>query len=636
MKYHKKNLSKPVLFLTASLMACQPVSALGVTFSDLDKVPWPGAETSIQKAADLGLMVGETQDGKTVFRPRDSVSLCETAQLAYKVMVNTGKLTADSSVTEKWSTTMQTYQIPDWAYTAVAQCLEKNIVSISDLSGFMQNGTTASANRETAVEILGRALEAVVPSMKASGTTSFGDDASISADAKPYIALLAQQKIVSGDTDGKFNPKNTLNRTETAVLVSNLYTLMNNTASTPQVPQTQPEPIAAENLEGKIAGLTNFYVNFEGNNSYFYFASEGTPTVELNKKTVTMAELIEMFTNGTSMDAKLTLDSTNHITGISVTAERSGNDLVGTITGISKNSITIGSKSYSVKDTEDVRVYLDGSLRKYEFLLQNFSDGITMSAEVSLNTDGRVTRVDATTISSNDKKGKITDLSKIDIQLDKADDKIYDFEDADEVPITINGDKKNFEDLLDLYKDGETIEATLTVNANGKVTKIVATTSQKESSNKGVISSLSTSKLELKGGDSFDIKAAKGIEIDIKDGTKEDDIETWDNLVTAVQEKKELTVTVETKNDSVSKISGNVTAVKGEIQKCDTNTIKIITREDNEYTYAFADKVTVDHKEISAKNLDSFLDWMDEYFSASDDINVTLALRDGLVNRIDD
>lgn len=126
MKYHKKNLSKPVLFLTASLMACQPVSALGVTFSDLDKVPWPGAETSIQKAADLGLMVGETQDGKTVFRPRDSVSLCETAQLAYKVMVNTGKLTADSSVTEKWSTTMQTYQIPDWAYTAVAQCLEKN------------------------------------------------------------------------------------------------------------------------------------------------------------------------------------------------------------------------------------------------------------------------------------------------------------------------------------------------------------------------------------------------------------------------------------------------------------------------------------------------------------------------------
>ena len=51
MKHSKKNFSKPVLFLAASLIACQPVSALGVTFSDLDKVPWPGAETSIQKAA---------------------------------------------------------------------------------------------------------------------------------------------------------------------------------------------------------------------------------------------------------------------------------------------------------------------------------------------------------------------------------------------------------------------------------------------------------------------------------------------------------------------------------------------------------------------------------------------------------
>lgn len=632
MKHNKKNLSKPVLFLTASLLACQPVSALGVTFSDLDKVPWPGAETSIQKAADLGLMVGETQDGKTVFRPRDSVSLCETAQLAYKVMVNTGKLTADNSVTEKWSTTMQTYKIPDWAHTAVAQCLEKNIVSISDLSSFMQNGTTASANRETAVEMLGRALEAAIPSMKASGTTSFGDDASISADAKPYIALLAQQKIVSGDTDGKFNPKNTLNRTETAVLVSNLYTLMNNTASVPQTPAV--EPVKAEDLEGKIAGLTNFYVNFENSGAYYYFASEGTPTVELNGKTATMAELTEMFANGASMDAKLTLDSSNHITGISVTAERA-DDGTGTITGISKSSITIGSKSYTITDTEDVKVHLDGALRKFDYLLENFKDGVTMSATVTLNNQNRVSRIEATTISSNDKKGEITDLSKRDIELDNDKNKIYDFEDVDSLSITIDGDKKNFEDLLELYNDDETINATLTVDINGNVSKIVATTNKKASSDKGVISSLSTSELKLKGGNSFTVKAATSIDIDIDDGTKEDKIEEWDDLVTAVEEKKEVTVTVKTKNGSVSEITGEVTAVKGEITSYDKSTIKVKTREDNRYTYAYADKVSVDNKDINANNLDSYLQWMDEYFG-SEDISVTLTLKDGLVTRIDD
>lgn len=632
MKHNKKNLSKPVLFLTASLLACQPVSALGVTFSDLDKVPWPGAETSIQKAADLGLMVGETQDGKTVFRPRDSVSLCETAQLAYKVMVNTGKLTADNSVTEKWSTTMQTYKIPDWAHTAVAHCLEKNIVSISDLANFMQNGTTASANRETAVEMLGRALEAAIPSMKASGTTSFGDDASISADAKPYIALLAQQKIVSGDTDGKFNPKNTLNRTETAVLVSNLYTLMNNTASVPQTPAV--EPVKAEDLEGKIAGLTNFYVNFENSGAYYYFASEGTPTVELNGKTATMAELTEMFANGASMDAKLTLDSSNHIIGISVTAERA-DDGTGTITGISKSSITIGSKSYTITDTEDVKVHLDGALRKFDYLLENFKDGITMSATVTLNNQNRVSRIEATTISSNDKKGKITDLSKRDIELDNDKNKIFDFEDVDSLSITIDGDKKNFEDLLELYNDDETINATLTVDINGNVSKIVATTNKKASSDKGVISSLSTSELKLKGGNSFTVKAATSIDIDIDDGTKEDKIEEWDDLVTAVEEKKEVTVTVKTKNGSVSEITGEVTAVKGEITSYDKSTIKVKTREDNRYTYAYADKVSVDNKDINANNLDSYLQWMDEYFG-SEDISVTLTLKDGLVTRIDD
>ena len=254
MKHSKKNFSKPVLFLAASLIACQPVSALGVTFSDLDKVPWPGAETSIQKAADLGLMVGETQNGKTIFRPRDKVSLCETVQLAYKLMVNTKKLTPDDSVTEKWSTTMQTYKIPEWAHPALAQCLEKKIVAITDLSSFMNNGAPREATRERATEILGRALEAAVPSLSAGGSTSFGDNAEISESARPYIALLAQQKIVSGDNQGNFNPKNTLNRSETAVLVSNLYTLLVNSASAPETPS---EPVEAAKLEGKIGGMAD-------------------------------------------------------------------------------------------------------------------------------------------------------------------------------------------------------------------------------------------------------------------------------------------------------------------------------------------------------------------------------------------
>lgn len=633
MKHSKKNFSKPVLFLAASLIACQPVSALGVTFSDLDKVPWPGAETSIQKAADLGLMVGETQNGKTIFRPRDKVSLCETVQLAYKLMVNTKKLTPDDSVTEKWSTTMQTYKIPEWAHPALAQCLEKKIVAITDLSSFMNNGAPREATRERATEILGRALEAAVPSLSAGGSTSFGDNAEISESARPYIALLAQQKIVSGDNQGNFNPKNTLNRSETAVLVSNLYTLLVNSASAPETPS---EPVEAAKLEGKIGGMTNFYINFVDSASYYYFSNSGTAKVELNDKSSTLDELLELFRNGTELNAKLTLDSGNRIIAISVTAETS-DALTGNITGCSKSSITIEGKTYPLKDSKDVRVYLDGTLRDFDYLLDTYKDGVTLNATLSLNTEKRVSKIEAKTISSNEKKGKITDLAEDEIVLDGSKSKTYEIKDADELSVTINGSKKTFEDLMELFDDDETITATVTADIKNVVSKIAATTKESSSSDKGVIASLTSSKLKLNGGDSFDIKSKAGIDIKIEDGTKESDIDSWDDLELAIKEKKEITVTVKTKNDYVSEITGRVSGVSGTIYDYDKNSLDITTKEDNEYTYEFDDKFQVDNDEINANNKDSFLTWMDEYFKRSDDIKVTLALNsDGYITRIDD
>ena len=115
MKYRKT--ARPLSFLVASLLAFQPVTALAVTFADMNQVPWPGAEVSINKAADLGLVVGETKNGKSYFRPRDTVSLSESCQFAYKVLLQTKKASADASVTEKWATVLNTYKIQDWALT---------------------------------------------------------------------------------------------------------------------------------------------------------------------------------------------------------------------------------------------------------------------------------------------------------------------------------------------------------------------------------------------------------------------------------------------------------------------------------------------------------------------------------------
>lgn len=67
MKSHKnRKTNRPVLFLVTALLASQPISAYAATFADMNNVPWPGAETSIQKAAELGLVVGETVNGKHI------------------------------------------------------------------------------------------------------------------------------------------------------------------------------------------------------------------------------------------------------------------------------------------------------------------------------------------------------------------------------------------------------------------------------------------------------------------------------------------------------------------------------------------------------------------------------------------
>ena len=94
-----KKTKHTVALALAAMLACQPLSVYAATFADMNQVPWAGAEASINKAASLGLVVGETRNGKTYFRPRDSVSLSESCQLAYKLLMQTGKAKADDSVT---------------------------------------------------------------------------------------------------------------------------------------------------------------------------------------------------------------------------------------------------------------------------------------------------------------------------------------------------------------------------------------------------------------------------------------------------------------------------------------------------------------------------------------------------------
>ena len=651
-----KKTKHTVALALAAMLACQPLSVYAATFADMNQVPWAGAEASINKAASLGLVVGETRNGKTYFRPRDSVSLSESCQLAYKLLMQTGKAKADDSVTQKWTPIMNAYGIQSWAYPAVSYCLENGILATSNLSGFMKNGSNLPATREQAATILGRALTKGVSSYTANETTTtFKDNSSISTEAKPYVALLKRVGVVNGDDSNKFNPKQTLNCTETAVLVTNLYGVLEK-ATTPTTP-TNP---TTSTQKGTVATMTNFYVNLKDSAAYYMLASGGT-TITLNGSSATMSDVVKLYKAGTSIDVTLTLDSNLHITKLEATYKET-KKTKGSLTKVRYNktdkegSITIDKDStYSFTDKDDVDIRIDKksySLKElYDLFTKAEDDKTTIEVEVTLDNKGNLTKITGSTkesSSSDSIKGKVSKVNydKSDktgyIQLKNKTTKYY-IDDTDDVTVKIDNKTKDYKDLYNLYDDGDsTITVTLTLNKKDYVTKITATTSDSDSKDDADGNVASVTYKESKdtgtvkiGSKTYDIDDVDDVDISITDGS--DKIKTWEDFYNAYKDKKTMNVSATVKNDEVTKITGKVTQAKGELSKLGKNYIKIEGKySNNTFSYDFdeddTDNITVSITNASGvKTLTKLIDWLE----SGDKLDLVLTLdKNGNITKI--
>lgn len=653
-----KKTKHTVALALAAMLACQPLSVYAATFANMNQAPWAGAEASINKAASLGLVVGETRNGKTYFRPRDSVSLSESCQLAYKLLIQTGKAKADDSITQKWTPIMNAYGIQSWAYPAVSYCLENGILATSNLSGFMKNGSNLPATREQAATILGRALTKGVSSYTANETTTtFLDNSSISTEAKPYVALLKRVGVVNGDDSNKFNPKKTLNRTETAVLVTNLYGVLEK-ATTPTTPTTPANPTTSTQ-KGTVATMTNFYVNLKDSAAYYMLASGGT-TITLNGSSATMSDVVKLYKAGTSIDVTLTLDSSLHITKLEATYKET-KKTKGSLTKVRYNktdkegSITIDKDStYSFTDKDDVDIRIDKksySLKElYDLFTKAEDDKTTIEVEVTLDNKGNLTKITGSTkeSSSDSIKGKVSKVNydKSDktgyIQLKNKTTKYY-IDDTDDVTVKIDNKTKDYKDLYNLYDDGDsTITVTLTLNKKDYVTKITATTSDGDSKDDADGNVASVTYKESKdtgtvkiGSKTYDIDDVDDVDISITDGS--DKIKTWEDFYNAYKDKKTMNVSATVKNDEVTKITGKVTQAKGELSKLGKNYIKIEGKySNNTFSYDF-DEDDTDNIKVSitnasgVKTLTKLIDWLE----SGDKLDLVLTLdKNGNITKI--
>lgn len=215
---------KAALFLAAMMAVGTAVPASAAdSFKDINDVPWGGAQAYINSVFESGLMVGEIdENGNRVFHAKNNISYTETAQLVYSL----SGTTVSTDVVQKWTSVMKSNKIPSWAYNCVAYCLENSIVTITDLNIFYNaDGSARSATREDAAYIFGRFLVSQNISA-ATNTKNFADKNNISAVCQQYVDILSSYDIFVGDDDNKFNPNNTINRAEMAVIVSKTYNML--------------------------------------------------------------------------------------------------------------------------------------------------------------------------------------------------------------------------------------------------------------------------------------------------------------------------------------------------------------------------------------------------------------------------
>ncbi len=473
-------MKRKLIILTSMLTLFSSTISYGATFADISNIPWSGAESYINSVSTLGLMVGETDDnGKSFFRAKDSITYCETMQLAYNLM----KKTSSSSEvkTNKWTTVMSGYNIPEWAYDAVAYGLENNIISANDVSRFVTGTANNYATREDVSVIFGKML-ALSQSVDANATLNFADKAQVDNSSVPYINLLVNQQIIVGDDDNNFRPKDTINRAEMAVIVSKTYSASNGTASS----ETQQQEISGSVISMEPFGSSYILTvnTSSGQNGYLGSTSlpvtYGTQTLQLSD--IVVGDTVSLQCQDSEIQSiVLTAHSSTTSTSTSTTSTSTSDDkLEGEIKSLSTSKIKIQNDddtySYTIED-EDITVKLDGSSSDLDELIDAYDDGDTITVTLTLNDDNEVTKIVATTEDEDDDDitGEISSITTSKVKISGY-STYYKIEDEDDVDVDVDDGTEsssitNLDDLIEAVDDNKVIEATITIE-DGYVVKI--------------------------------------------------------------------------------------------------------------------------------------------------------------------
>ncbi|MBM6829157.1 S-layer homology domain-containing protein [Anaerotignum lactatifermentans] len=470
----KRKLSLALAVILAA--GTMPATAMAATFKDINELPW--ASSSITAAADRNLISGY-EDG--TFRAKNNVTYTECMVMLYNVLSKTNSLqTMDTSAMAGYYSTFSSMGIPTWAQASVIYGLSTNVLYLSDLTKFYDDGVARAATREDVAIFFGRALETKYDLLK-TPTVIYNDQWKISDTGASYIDLLSRLGIFSGDDNKNFNPDAPITRGEMAVVMNKTYELLdgNNTGN-------QGEITKLVNNSGDYYELTIQMDNGEErkfiamNDRTKVYNKDGSAEISLSR--FSKGDRVSIVYTETSLDAIYLLDEEANsqtkydITGYIMRLENSLLRLENENTGERQDYTVGGSCIY----------YLDGkkvSRSEFTSAVENNSDkylyaGLMISTKtVKHEKVGNVeeTTVDEIYLTISDTYtayGEVTTIgdSYVSFQSEGGASRTFNF--ANNCQFYLGEEKSTIKELKEFAETG-TIYVKITADLDEKVTKVV-------------------------------------------------------------------------------------------------------------------------------------------------------------------
>lgn len=467
---------KMAMALAAVLVAGSlPVTASAATFSDINEVSW--ASSTIQAVSDKGLINGY-EDG--TFRAKNNVTYSEAMVMIYNLMDKTGNLkTSATNTLSIYQSVLNTYKIPTWSQSTVAYGLSAQILMAADLPKFTTNGVSNPATRQDVAVMFGRALSEKYDIYAGTGV-DYNDSWRISDEAMPYVDLLTRLGIVSGDDNGNFNPTANITRAEMAVIMNKTYDLLTNELSnTGEITEIVNHDGDYYDIDVKMDNGERNKLSISDDNISIYNkdGSKEMPISSLSK-----GDKVSLVFDGLVITKIYLLDEE--------ASAQAKYDVTGYIYSLKESEVNFESENtgetFKYKLDENCTYYLDGKKTTRKEIQNAIDDNSDKYAYAGLMTttenekvDGKrqdVTYVTAMYVTIMDEythTGEVTNFSSSSVSYKMSGSSANkDAKFASNCEFYI-GDKKSDVDDLEKLADSGTTYIKITVNKDGKATKII-------------------------------------------------------------------------------------------------------------------------------------------------------------------